>query len=250
MVAAWCWSQTCAYSLAVAACSDALSIDPQCAKARYNRARAWIRSPTSGGVELNNALADLTTAVQLVMLAVDDGRSPDVALSAVQSLRAALMKQLKRQAETDRRTFGGMFNRSERPLYGDDDDPDAAQPRAVGKTLRAAQEAEEFDEQLERLTHVVQELRGAGRDAEADDVQRAVDNARARRASAAEGPPQPVDFARPTKQMREEAMKMGCVRSAAWACTCVHMCVCLFSVCIVCVVLVCCHMCSGVCDGS
>jgi hypothetical protein len=92
--------QQCTYTPCIQACSRALQIDPDCAKALYRRAQARTAPASAGATEAELAVADLTKAAAL---APED--------TAVRKLLAQLRADCRRQRAADKRTFTGMFER-------------------------------------------------------------------------------------------------------------------------------------------
>ncbi len=110
------------YSVTVASCNDALDLEPHSLKALYNRARARLTSPASGGVEIDLAVADLQAGLEECRRQIDGGTTGtvDVPLSTFQTTLGRVLRERKRQAGLDRKAFGGMFDRPDRtPLYDD-----------------------------------------------------------------------------------------------------------------------------------
>jgi tetratricopeptide (TPR) repeat protein len=89
-----------AYTPCIQACSRALQVDPDCAKALYRRAQARTAPASAGATEVELAVADL---VKAAALAPDD--------TAVRKLLAQLRADCRRQRAADKRTFSGMFER-------------------------------------------------------------------------------------------------------------------------------------------
>ena len=241
------------FTVAVSCCNDALALDDKSLKALYNRARARLLAPTSGGLEIDMAVADLQAG--LVICSDDVAADGSVPASAFSSQLAKVQRDRKRQSAADKRSFGGMFDRKDRaPLYDDGGDgdgdgavgdkavgsdnsgsDDAAQAGAGSATAggdggggggsggkkkkgsgvvdAAAAHAHDVESQWDRLAVLVKDLRAQGRDADADELQRALDSALAagdpKGRKAGTSDPRTVDFTKPTPEMRAEAEKMG-----------------------------------------
>ncbi len=106
--------------MVVSCCDDALAMDANSLKALYNRARARLLSPTSGGLEVDLAVADLQAGLHIC--SEDVAADGSVPASAFHSQLAKVQKERRKQSAMDKRNFGGMFDRRDRPaLYEDGD---------------------------------------------------------------------------------------------------------------------------------
>jgi tetratricopeptide (TPR) repeat protein len=156
---------------AIAACNEAIALDPNNAKAYFRRARARKEPASAGAVEFEAALKDLNKAA---LLAPKDAH-----------VRRELERHLadtERQRAHDRSTFRGMFERG--PALYDEDETlrCAARLDAEAKAMREA----EGLKMMERLR----------------ELQKATERAEQQQS-------EPPDWANPTAKMIADAARDG-----------------------------------------
>lgn len=125
-----CLLQSKEFGTCIRACDDALVLDPSNVKALYRRAMARTAPASAGATDYELAVRDLEAAYRA-----------DPTDAAVKRQLTDLKVLLKRQAATDKKTFGGMFDR------GDIVDESAEAAAAAATMASDAKEREKVERQ-------------------------------------------------------------------------------------------------------
>ncbi|KAF0694410.1 Aste57867_14707 [Aphanomyces stellatus] len=176
------------FALAIAACSDALEIDPTNAKAFYRRAQALITPMSSGAVEFEKALVDLEQACQ---------HDPDNV--ECKKLYRRLREEQVKQRKLDKATFSGMFTRGSVV----DDEPVDEKPVDV----KERENQKRLEREARRTWRCRLSIQGNAKSAQ--ELRGKIEQAKAAVASARATPPPRVDFFNPTPEMIEDGKKNG-----------------------------------------
>ncbi len=194
-----CAQKTGEHSVAIQACTSALEIDPDNAKALYRRAMSRIAPKSSGGLEMDQALQDLVTAAK--------SAPEDITIS--KTLKR-LLAEKKKQAKADKRTFSGMFKRGE--VYTDLDE------EKVKGDLDRDHSADPEDT-IERRLYEAEQLYGLyvrqGKTEEADDLRQKIEMTKKAKKSMEEREARKSvygnepNFRNPTEKMIEDARERG-----------------------------------------
>lgn len=183
------------YPEAIAACNEAIALDPQSAKAYFRRARARYEPLSCTATDQELAVKDLAVAAKLM---------PDD-----QHIRRELHRlraEDRKQRLKDRSTFDGMFERGP-ALY----DPEEVRKYAARKQQEEA-EAERANSKagMERVYDMVARHDAAGEHAEADKLRAEIARAREKAAQKArEERLRELDYSNPTEAMIADAAKAG-----------------------------------------
>jgi len=179
------------YDEALAACNEALDLDPSSAKAYFRRARSRYEPASCGATELAMAVKDLAKAA-----ALEPGDA------TIRKTYAKLLGEHKRAEREAKETLAGLFDRSDKPIYG----PEETGPKEETEAELAAR-AKLAGREVEAVRDLIQRHRAAGRNKEAERIERelheAEDRARAERLC------KPMDWSKPTAAMKADAAKKG-----------------------------------------
>ena len=190
------------------ACSQALALNPNNAKALYIRAQALVGAPSSGGTEYEQALKDLAQASTLLP-----------SKKGIAAMFKKLQQSMKQQKQKDKEQFGGMFNR------GSVRAGEAKQAKAkeeVEKKRKAQQAMTEF-ERLEQFRkgwlHQAEQQKKMGNEKgfaecmkKVDEITKHIAHMRAnmrRQMGIAGLAADNAPFDKPTPEMIEEAKRYG-----------------------------------------
>ncbi|OQS05952.1 hypothetical protein THRCLA_01972 [Thraustotheca clavata] len=174
------------FPIAIAACNDAIKIDPTCSKAYFRRSQALITPLSSGATEFENALHDLEFALKY---------DPDNL--EIRKLYRRLREEEIKQRKLDKATFSGMFDRgsivpNEELIKPTEED-----------TVKAR--SKQIQQELEDAQAVVRMYEAKGDLKSAKDLQDKIDEAKA----AVTRKPSYVDFYNPSPEMIQDGKKNG-----------------------------------------
>jgi tetratricopeptide (TPR) repeat protein len=185
--------------LTIAACNYALQQDDSNVKALYRRAMSYIEAPTSGGMELGFALRDLKKAFNL-----------DPSNQRVRKELHSLKIALKKQKETDRSNYTGLFDRGE---VCNDENEETYRARQQAKRKRQQEENRQVIKQIEGWKERAAALERMGRVEEAakfrakyEEGKSVIDKWEKERLDAAANE---MDFNNPSQQMIDDAAQHG-----------------------------------------
>lgn len=164
-------------------------LNPRHVKALYHRARTRTLPPSAGATEHLEAIRDLKKAASI---------DPDH--RATRALLTRLVRTMKRQRETDRKTFAGLFARG-RVVNADDDATEAAVDGNDDDD-----DVEMFRRQMNDLERVAKTMEAEGKTKESNELRDHLDRVREKARRDAFGA---MDFSKPTPAMVRDAEKMG-----------------------------------------
>jgi tetratricopeptide (TPR) repeat protein len=188
------------WTLTITACDYALEFDRTNVKALYRRAKSYTQAPTSGGMELEMALADLKAANRL------EPTNRNV-LKELKGLR----KALKQQKQADKDNYSGLFDRGE---VCTDETDEKRKEREEARRRRTYEENMTVIKQIEEWKVKADALERAGKHKEAAELYKKYKEGKEvidkwegeQRAGAAI---EEMDFLNPSKRMIDDAAKNG-----------------------------------------
>eukprot|EP00946_MAST-07B_sp_MAST-7B-sp1_P002070 g2070.t1 len=191
------------WPLCVRACMDALEVDENRVKALYLRAKALQAAPTSGAVQFEQAVKDLSLAAKL------KPKDKNIAKEL-----AALKKTMKDQSTKDKEQFSGMFDRGS-VTSGEGKSKMSKALAAKRKLQQRAAEYERLEQMAKGWAHQAQMLAKQGEKAKAEEHLKKAQEIMAHlqgtkqnnglRDLAEDSP----DFSNPTEEMVLQAKRMG-----------------------------------------
>jgi tetratricopeptide (TPR) repeat protein len=191
------------WPLCVKACIDALEIDPNRVKALYLRAKALQGAPTSGAVQFEQAVKDLSRAAEL------KPKDKNIARELV-----ALKTTMKDQSTKDKQQFSGMFDRGS-VTSGEGKNKRGKVVDAQRKLQQRKAEYERLEQMAKGWAHQAQLLAKRGEKAKAEEHLKKANEIMTHlqgtkqnnglRDLAEERP----DFSNPTEEMVLQAKRMG-----------------------------------------
>ncbi|KAG8463592.1 hypothetical protein KFE25_003865 [Diacronema lutheri] len=179
------------YAEAIDACNEAIALDPSSAKAFFRRARARYEPLSCTATDQELAVRDLAAASRLAP-----------ADATIRRELARLRASERKQRDTDRVTFDGLFERGP-ALYDKDEErkylrrkerEDEEASRAYGKNG------------MDRLRTMIAEHDAAGNTAKADELRAQVEQARQAAIAKHEGD---MNWAEPSEEMVRDAERAG-----------------------------------------
>mmetsp|Transcript_50568 Transcript_50568/g.83816 ORF Transcript_50568/g.83816 Transcript_50568/m.83816 type:complete len:491 (-) Transcript_50568:434-1906(-) len=200
------------YRLCISACTAALELQPECAKALYRRARALTEPISAGAAAMDDAIRDLSEAAK---------HAPDD--RAVRTLLTKLRRERSTQREKDSSTYSGLFGRGE--IYDKKSLRDQASREAAERSKQTEWEKSRTVEDCEReareADEVVRSLQDRGKLADANQLAEKVADHRKQLKEYKRGQadrdaagskrldPQHIDFRNPTQEQIDDAKKHG-----------------------------------------
>jgi len=198
------------YRLCIAACTAALELQPECAKAFYRRARALTEPLSAGAEAMDEAIRDLTEAAK---------HSPDD--KAVRALLNKLRKERAAQRSKDNSTYSGMFCRGE--IYDEKSlEEQAARQKKEAKQRERAEKRRtvaDCEREAKEADAVVQSLQERGKTEDARQLAAKIQQHRTQledyktaqkeHETNRRVEPKDIDFRNPTAEQIADAKKHG-----------------------------------------
>mmetsp|Transcript_38952 Transcript_38952/g.122024 ORF Transcript_38952/g.122024 Transcript_38952/m.122024 type:complete len:556 (-) Transcript_38952:63-1730(-) len=182
---------------AIEAADYALELEPRSAKAYYRRAVARHTPVSAGATEMEQAMEDLSRALEL---APDDG--------GIKRAHTNLKREIRRQRKTDKTTFGNLFDRGE--LYVDEDIDISERAAREGGAPGEPEKERPWEEQLAEAEAILKHLEENEEYEKAKEVERVIAEAKERREKGIKaGKPKAIDFRNPTPEMIADAKSKG-----------------------------------------